>query len=178
MDSQKIKKSLEAITPLFDRIVEPDIRAGLALMLNLLEDLVCACEDQHKTIQDLKDENNRLKGEQGKPKIRPQKKDRNDDHSSDKDRNNRKKKTAKKKRSKKKAIIKVNRSVICKVDTSQLPPDAQRKGYKSNVIQDLKIISDNIEFQREVYYSPSLKKTFIADLPNGYDGEFGPGIKT
>jgi hypothetical protein len=29
-----------------------------------------------------------------------------------------------------------------------------------------------------MYYSPSLKKTFIAELPDGYDGEFGPGIKT
>ena len=29
-----------------------------------------------------------------------------------------------------------------------------------------------------MYYSPSLKKTFIADYPDGYDGDFGPGIKS
>ena len=38
--------------------------------------------------------------------------------------------------------------------------------------------TDNVQFERETYYSPSLKKTFMADLPTGYDGEFGPGIKT
>jgi hypothetical protein len=37
---------------------------------------------------------------------------------------------------------------------------------------------DNIAFKREVYYSPSEKRRIIATLPDGYDGEFGPGIKT
>ncbi|MCP4160893.1 MAG: transposase, partial [Deltaproteobacteria bacterium] len=178
MDSQKINKTLEMLTPLLDRIVAPDIREGIVLVLNIIEETVSECEAQHKIIQDLKDENNRLKGEQGKPKINPQKKEGNDKHSSDKDRNARKKKAPRKKRNKKKEIVKINRSVVCTIDTSKLPMDAQYKGYKSNIIQDLKVISDNIEFKREVYYSPSLKKTFIADIPNGYDGEFGPNIKT
>jgi len=32
-------------------------------------------------------------------------------------------------------------------------------------------------FRKEKYYSPSEKKTYLASLPSGYDGEFGPGIK-
>ena len=51
------------------------------------------------------------------------------------------------------------------------------KGYETRVIQDLKIVTDNIEFKLPCYYSPSLKKTFIADLPKGYQGGFGPGIR-
>ncbi len=180
MDSKTVKKILEPITELLDKIVEPDIRAAVAILLNLVEALASENEELRQTIQDLRDEINILKGEQGKPKIRSQKnkdKDNNDDHSSEDERNKRKKKNIKKAKVNKKNKIKPDRSVICEIDTSQLPSDAQRKGYKPIVIQDLKIVTDNIEFKREVYYSPSLKKTFIADLPKGYEGQFGPGIK-
>lgn len=27
------------------------------------------------------------------------------------------------------------------------------------------------------YYSPQTRKTYLAELPLGYDGEFGPGVK-
>jgi hypothetical protein len=33
-------------------------------------------------------------------------------------------------------------------------------------------------FLKEKYYSPSLSKTYLAPLPTGYEGEFGPRIKT
>ena len=36
----------------------------------------------------------------------------------------------------------------------------------------------NIGVKLAVYYSPSLRKTFIANLPDGYSGEFGPGIRS
>jgi hypothetical protein len=177
MNSKTVKKILEPITGLLDKIVEPDIRAAVAILLNLVESLANENEELRQIIQDLRDEINILKGEQGKPKIRSQKNKEKDDHSSEDERNSRKKKTKKKTMDNKKEKIKSDRSVICEIDTSQLPPDAQRKGYKPIVIQDLKIVTDNIEFKREVYYSPSLKKTFIADLPRGYEGQFGPGIK-
>jgi hypothetical protein len=45
-------------------------------------------------------------------------------------------------------------------------------------VQDLKIEPQNTRFLKEAYYSPSLKKTFVAELPPGYDGEFGPGIRS
>ena len=35
----------------------------------------------------------------------------------------------------------------------------------------------NIQFLKEKYYSPSLNKTYLADLPAGYCGEFGPQLK-
>jgi len=46
------------------------------------------------------------------------------------------------------------------------------------VVQGLKIESNNILFKKEIYYSPSLKKTYIADLPDGYEGGFDPTIKS
>ena len=125
--------------------------------------------------QKLRDENNRLKGEQGKPSIRKQTKG-DSKHSSESERKPRgknKKKSSKKKKDK----INIDRIEVCEVDISNLPPNAKFKGYQSVVVQDLVIQTDNIEFKKQIYYSPSLNKTFIAPLPAGYHGEFDPKIK-
>jgi regulator of replication initiation timing len=83
----------------------------------------------------------------------------------------------KRKRAPKLPRIIIDREVDCPVDTSQLPDDAEPKGYEDKIVQDVIIQRDNIKFNREVYYSPSLKKRFIGDVPRGYEGEFGPHIK-
>jgi hypothetical protein len=44
-------------------------------------------------------------------------------------------------------------------------------------VQDLILRTDNVVFEREVWYSPSLERSYRAALPAGYDGQFGPGIK-
>ncbi len=126
----------------------------------------------------MKDEVNRLKGEQGKPNIRPQTKDGKNDkgnsnHSSEKDRNKDKGNKKKKPKNKKTQIVKINRQVTVEMDKTILPEDAVFKGYESRIIQDLKIITDNIEFKLPVYYSKSLKKTFIAPMPDAYKGGIG-----
>jgi len=177
VDRKKIRDIIDPLIVLFAKIVEPEIQAGIGSLLNLVESMLDENETNRRKIQEQADEINRLKGEQGKPKIRPQKKDSQDNHSSEKERKQRRKKNRKKSRRKKKGIIIVDRTVVCPMDKEQLPEDAQRKGYKTVVIQDLKVVTDNVQFQREMYYSPSLKKTFIAPLPKGYEGEFGPGIK-
>jgi hypothetical protein len=65
----------------------------------------------------------------------------------------------------------------CPVNPDELPEDAIFKGYESVIVQDLKIISDNFEYRRTVYYSPSQKKTYRGALPPEVKGEFGPGIR-
>ena len=45
------------------------------------------------------------------------------------------------------------------------------------MVQDLKVVTDNVKFQKKKYYSPSEGKIYLAKLPPGYDGEFGPAIK-
>jgi len=179
MKRAELKSALWEVENDLDKITDPVAQRGLNLLLNLVEVLFEQNESLRKENQDLRDENNRLKGEQGKPNIRPQTKDKdgNDkDHSSEKERNNTDKTKPRKDKSKK-GKIEVTRKVICKVDKSILPDDAEFKGNTSIVIQDLKIHVDNIQFEREVYYSPSLKKTFTAELPEGYVGEFGPSVK-
>jgi hypothetical protein len=63
------------------------------------------------------------------------------------------------------------------VDPSVLPRDAKFKGYKDVVVQDISLRTDNVRFYKKKYYSASTRKTYLAELPRGYEGQFGPGIK-
>jgi hypothetical protein len=141
-------------------------------LLNLVETLNQEILELKRQKQDLRDEINRLKGEQGKPKIKPNKKTPSQ-YSSEKER----KKPKKRKKHSKKDRIKTHDTQTCFVDKSILPNDARFKGYDPVVIQDIKFEAHNTLFLKEKYYSPSLNKTYLAPLPSGYDGEFGPALK-
>jgi len=72
--------------------------------------------------------------------------------------------------------IRIDREEVCPLDAAQLPEDAQFKGYEEKVVQDLLMKTDNVRLKREAYYSPSLKKTYVGKVPQGYEGEYGPHI--
>jgi len=61
-----------------------------------------------------------------------------------------------------------------------LPEDAQRKGYSDLVIQDIKIVTDNVKYRRKIYYSPSTGKTYLGKLPADVagKGEYGVGVRS
>jgi hypothetical protein len=152
-----------------------DARKVIVLLLNLVEEVKQENDQLRETIQQLRDEINRLKGEQGKPDIKPdKKKEEQNDHSSEKERRQPKKWQKGSKLDK----VKVDRTEVLRVDKSELPTDAEFKGYESVIIQDLKIETDNICFLKEKYYSPSAKETWIAPMPAGYEGEFGPHVRS
>jgi hypothetical protein len=72
----------------------------------------------------------------------------------------------------------IDRVEPCPVDRSQLPTDAVFKGYEETFVQDVVIRTDNVLFQREKFYSPSLGRTWLGPLPAGYDqGGFGPHLR-
>jgi hypothetical protein len=181
MSLADIKKTLEKLTVDIDVIADPHVAAIQRTLFGLVEVLVEANAAQAKTIQQLKDEVNRLKGEQGKPNIRKQKTGADEvdpKHSSEADRKKRGEQKPRTKKTKKKSTVKIDRWVDCEVDKDSLPPDAKFKGYETRVVQDLKVVTDNVEFRLAVYYSKSLKKTFLGKLPDGYKGEFGPGLRS
>ena len=149
-------------------------RETIVLLLNLVEKFKQESDVLKKKVQDLQDEVNRLKGEQGKPDIKANKNSGNSDHSSETER----KQPKKRRRRHKKKNIKIDREEKLSVDQSILPEDAEFKGYETVTIQDLIIKTDNVLFLKEKYYSPSLGKTYLAPLPSGYEGEFGPGIRS
>jgi len=147
----------------------------LPILFQLIERLSQENEKLKAENQKLRDENSLLKGEQGKPKIRGNKKP-GENISSEKDRKKREKKKKKKSKAKKHKI-KIDRTEVCKVDRSNLPQDAEFKGYESVIVQEILIKTDNVEYKKEVFYSASENKTYVGQLPSGVTGEFGPGVR-
>lgn len=170
--SEQVSALLQTIDP--KKIEDNAVRQTVELLLNLIEQLNSKVKDLEQENQKLRDENNRLKGEQGKPDIKSNKfKGFKEDHSSEKER----KTPTKHSKSSKKANIKIDRSEIVKYPQSELPQDAQFKGYEEVIVQDISLKTDNVLFRKQKYYSPQTGKTYLAELPLGYDGEFGPGVK-
>ena len=162
-------------------IADEKARQGFRLLLNLVEQLVAENRALREEVQRLKDEINRLKGEQGKPSFKGGKKTGepvitvplSKDHSSELERRQPKEHH----KSTKLDRIIVDRDEVLEVASTILPADAVRKGYEEVVVQDLQIKTDNIRFFKEKWYSPSTRKTYLAELPQGYSGEYGPGVK-
>jgi regulator of replication initiation timing len=151
-------------------------RRAIAQLFNLVEDLQTTVRELQTENQRLRDENNRLKGEHGKPDIKantPPKPPPASDHSSEAER---RQLQPWRKRPKLDRIA-IDREVLLKVDPASLPADAEFKGHEDVVVQDVRFETDNILFRKEKYYSPSAGQTYLAPLPPGYSGQFGPGLK-
>jgi regulator of replication initiation timing len=156
-------------------ILEEKTRELVKRLLNFIEQLSSRLREAQAENQRLRDENNRLKGEQGKPKIKANvEAEAPKDHSSEKERHKPRTRHGKKKQ----ARIVIDREEVVQVDQAVLPADAIFKGYEENVVQDILLKTDNVRFLKEKYYSPALGRTYLAELPTGYEGQFGPGIKT
>ena len=126
-------------------------RALFVRLLNLIEDLstdLRAAQDENRR---LRDELNRLKGEQGKPTVPPNTPPPPADHSSEQER---RQPTERVKRGTR-ATIRIDREQVLRVDRATLPEDATFKGYEDVIVQDVAIRTDNVLFRKEVCYSPS-----------------------
>lgn len=157
-------------------IEEENARELVKRLLNMVEQLSGEVRELRVENQRLRDEVNRLKGEQGKPNIKGNKAQPlpKADHSSEPERH---KKRVRHKKSKK-TEVQIDRKEVLKVDAKQLPADAKYKGYETVVVQDLQVKTENVLFYKEKYYSASRHKTYLAQLPPGYVGQFGPGIRS
>lgn len=160
---------LEAFDP--TTIEDPGLRTVVVGLMNLVEKQQAIIAEQAAEIQRLRNEISRLKGEQGKPKIRANTKGA--DLSSQKQR----RESHPHQKNSKQAQVKIDREELVKVDRQQLPSDAAFKGYQEVVVQDITFRTENILFRKEKYYSPSQKQTYLAALPTGYHGQFGPGVR-
>jgi hypothetical protein len=156
-------------------ITDDRARALITQLLNLLESVMADLQAAQAETQRLRDEINRLKGEQGKPTIKPnQPQPPRPDHSSEQERH----KSKAWSKSRKTDRIRIDRESVVAVAPESLPLDAVFKGYEEVLVQDVLFRTDNVLFHKEKFYSPSQHQTFLASLPQGYRGQFGPGIKT
>ena len=120
-------------------------------------------------IQALKDEIRRLKGEKGRPVLKPSLPDELPGEK-------KQRRTGNWKKSGK--TVPLTRRERLPILKDLLPKNARYKGTRRIIIQDLRIEPDNVEFELERYYSAREKKTYESRLPPGYDGSsFGPGIR-
>jgi hypothetical protein len=153
-----------------DAQLRPTVRA----VLNVVEALLVEVRALREENQQLKDEINRLKGERGKPTFRPNAPPAaGANYSSESERRQPK---AWKKRPKLDRLT-ISRTEHLAVDRVTLPADAQYRGTESVIVQDLLLVQETVCFRKEVWYSPSQRRSYRAELPAGYEGQFGPGLK-
>ena len=163
-----------------NQIEDEGSRQAIIYLLNLVERQQVELECLRGENERLREENNRLKGQSKKPKYKPEvvsneeNEKEGEDYSSEKERKG--SKQGRKKRRKNKDI-KIDREEILKVERGKLPADAEFKGHEEVIVQDIKVETDNVRFRKEKWYSPSEGKTYQAELPAGYKGQFGPRLK-
>src|SRR5438093_7191917 len=156
-------------------IADERARELVQRLLNVLEDVMADLRTAQAENQRLRDEIKLLKGEQGAPAIKPNTpQPPPKHHSSEKER--RQPKTWSKDR--KTDRIAIDREQVMQIDPTRLPPDAVFKGDEDVVVQDVIFRTDNVLFHKEKFYSPAQHQTYLASLPPGYRGQFGPGLKS
>lgn len=150
---------------------DEEVRALVIGFLNFVQEQAKVIADLRSENQRLKDELARLKGEQGKPNVLPNRPTKPPKIDSEKERNEPKKEKPKRK------PIKIDHTKFAAIDRSTLPNDAVYKGYENFTVQDLEIRTNNTLIRRERFYSPSQNATFLAPLPNGLDHPFGATLR-
>ena len=140
-------------------IQDEALRQVFIELMNLVENLYAKVQEQAEEIQRLRDENNRLKGEQGKPAMKANK--AATPLSSEKERRESKPHH----KASKQAQIRIDRVELLKVEHERLPQDGEFKGYEEVMVQDIDCRTENSTIRKEKYYSPGQKRTYLAEMP-------------
>lgn len=156
----------------------PDqVRAAIGRLLNLIEELSTDNQALRAEVQRLRDENNRLKGEQGKPTIKPNQPKKSASGAADHSSEARRHKPQTWHKTSKLNELTIDRDEVLKVNPAVLPPDAEFKEYVPTIVQDARLRTETIRFLKEKYYAASTRQTYLAELPRGYHGQFGPNVR-
>jgi hypothetical protein len=155
-------------------IADVGARQAIRALLSLVEDLASENRALRTELAQVKDENARLKGGSGRPKIPPGKAGGGADYSSEQERRAAPKTWQKRG---KQDRLRIDRTERLAVDPATLPADAVFEGYETVVVQDLVLRTDTVAFEQEVWYSPSERRSYRAGRPAGYEGTVGPHLK-
>ena len=136
---------------------------------SLVTQLLEVLHYQTEVIQALRDEVAQLKGEKGKPTIKPSQLDKKTTNESDEEDKKSDKKRAGSDKRKKTAQLDIHETK--KIVAENVPLGSTFKGYKTYVVQGLVIQSHNIEYQIERWQTP--EGTYVeGQLPACVKGHF------
>lgn len=166
MISNIMEESLSNIN-LEELNLDKPVRDLLGRLLNHIEIVTKENRQFKEEIQQLRDENARLKGEKGKPEIKANKKDQEKSQADAKKKEQTKRTINKEEGKERSERIKIDREEVRKLERSKLPEDVEHRGYREVVIQNIKFQSDNVLYRLERMYSPREGKFYEAKLPEG-----------
>ena len=153
--------------PDLSQIQDEGARQFIIRLLNLVERLSADLREVQQENQRLRDGIAQLKDEKGKPQIPPNASSGNRKYSSEQERKKPQAPGAESKAPKQERV-RIDREEILRVDPALLPEDVQFKGYDEVLVQELSFQTDNVRYRKEKFYSPSQQKTFLAEMPAGY----------
>ena len=152
--------------PTIEDIPPQDRNPTVALLLEL-------CHSQREEIQLLRDEIARLKGQKGKPAIKPSALEGND-------RNIKRRQTGKNKRQGKRSKTQqlAIHEDIKRAPQVEIPVGSRFRGYQPFTVQDLRVRVHNTRYWLERWETPT-GETLLGQLPPEIGGgHFGPELRT
>ncbi len=166
-------KEIKNINP--DRLTGvEELRSAVVVLLNVVEQLIKENGELLEKNQALRDENNKLKGGNARPQIKPNVKPSGDLSSQGKEKGEKKVR-----RCEEMKPVGIDREVEVEVPKEGLPPDAIFKGHVAYIQQDLMFRRDNKRFLFQTYYSPLENRTIRAEWPEGtVPGHYGAGLRS
>ncbi len=138
------------------------LEALKALVLQLLS----KSAEQDRLIAELREENTRLKGLNGRPRLKP----------SGMENASEPKLSGKRGKHRRRGKLTPRVAIEDRVIKAQAPPGSRFKGYETFVVQDIVLNAEAIRYRRERWITPD-GTMVLAALPAGVNGHFGPELR-
>ena len=141
---------------------------GLSLeaLKALVVQLLSKVADQERVIAELREENARLKGLNGRPRIKP----------SGMENASEPKLGGKRGKHRRRGQIVPRVAIEDQLIQAQVPPGSRFKGYETFLVQDIVLRAEAIRYRRERWVTPD-GTLVLAPLPSGVIGHFGPELR-
>ena len=139
---------------------------SLAALKALVAQLLSRVTEQDRLIAQLRDENARLKGLNGRPRIKPSGMEPAREPTS----------PGKRGKRRRRGKITPRVAVEDRVIRAEVPPGSRFKGYETYVVQDVVLRAEVVRYRRERWITPD-GTTVLAALPPGVVGHFGPELR-
>jgi len=157
-------------------IFSKQIETYLKGLWSMIESLRNQLAEKSEKLEKAEAEIRRLKNLPKKPKIKPSQLDKPNPDPDKEDSEAKAKRRAGSEKRHKKVDLKIDETQ--RVAAKGVPENWVQKGYKSKIIQDFIIRSNNIEYQLEIWESPDGQEKIVADLaPHLQNTHFGPHLQ-